>query len=210
VATSTALTPSTSAWWVFWISPTWPPSSPSTNPTAPERAAAVEQLGLEAFEERQELRPVAGRGQRGEPHVVGPRRSGRRRPRSAGRPSSGTALDPLAEPGDAMEAATRRGRARRRGGSGLRARRTARPPARVSAPTCDRRLEALEVQEAGVESTQPVVAHRGEGRRAGDRPDQRPPRASRRRGTGGAPEPNGPVVRLHGTPRTPPESSRLR
>ena len=104
-------------------------------PELPQRVVAVEHLVHEPLGELEQLAAGAGRGQRGEAHVVARCRTRGRRPRSGAR-AERHRHHPLAEARDELQARRRRGRARRRAGSGRRARRTARARAPRPRPTC--------------------------------------------------------------------------
>ena len=69
---STPEMPSVSVWCDLWISPTCsPPVDALDEPELPQRAVAVEHLRHEPLGELEQLAPAPGRGQRGQPHVVG-------------------------------------------------------------------------------------------------------------------------------------------
>jgi len=128
-------------------------------PQLPQGPAPVEQLGLEPLEQGEELGPVAGAGERRQAHVVGDveaivvdpdRVPGVQR----------HVLQPLTEPWDAMQ--PRRDeiadRADPESSFGGEERLALEDGQRADV---HRGLEALEVQEAGVERAQPVVSHPG-------------------------------------------------
>ena len=159
VATSTPETPSTSAWCVFWMSPTLPPSSPSTNHSSHSGRVAVEQLRLDACRSASSsCSHDPGLRQRGEAHVV------RDVEAVVVDPDRPALLErhrhqPLAEARDQVQPGRRRA-------GGPRASRNRPESSKNGAPSkiadrahVHRGLEPLQVQERRVERAEPVVAH---------------------------------------------------